>query len=94
LTPRRDAASRVLAPRRGKPRLYSETKVLRRAFTLDRKWRERLTIQNMERKIFWVSFTVLGLLADFVLPIWWALGATIPIGYASWWLAYRSGWFE
>ena len=49
---------------------------------------------DMERKIFWFSFTVLGLAADFVLPIWWALGATIPIGYISWWLAYRSGWFE
>jgi hypothetical protein len=53
-----------------------------------------LTIQSMERKIFWLSFTVLGLAADFVLPIWWALGATIPIGYISWWVAYRSGWFE
>jgi len=60
----------------------------------DHKWRERLTIQNMERKIFWISFAVLGLLADFLLPIWWALGATIPIGYISWWIAYRSGWFE
>ena len=48
----------------------------------------------MERKIFWISFTVLGLLADFVLPLWWALGATIPIVYFSWWMAYRSGWFE
>ena len=33
----------------------------------------------MERKIFWVVFTVLGIAADFMLPIWWALGATIPI---------------
>jgi hypothetical protein len=48
----------------------------------------------MERKIFWISFTVLGLAADFVLPLWWALGATIPIAYASWWMAYRSDWFE
>jgi hypothetical protein len=48
----------------------------------------------MERKIFWISFTALGLAADFVLPLWWALGATIPIAYASWWVAYRSGWFE
>jgi len=40
------------------------------------------------------SMTVLGLLADFVLPLWWAVGATIPIIYASWWIAYRSGWFE
>jgi len=55
---------------------------------------ERLTIQGMERKIFWASFTVLGLLADFVLPIWWALAATIPIVFVSWWVAYRSGWFD
>ncbi len=48
----------------------------------------------MERKIFWISFTVLGLLADFVLPLWWALGASIPIVFISWWIAYRSGWFE
>ena len=48
----------------------------------------------MERKIFWTSFIVLGLIADVVLPIWWALLATIPIVYVSWWVAYRSGWFE
>jgi hypothetical protein len=29
-----------------------------------------------------------------VLPLWWALAATIPVGYLSWWIAYRSGWFE
>jgi hypothetical protein len=48
----------------------------------------------MERKIFWASFTVLGLAADFILPLWWGLLATIPIAYVSWWVAYRSGWFE
>jgi hypothetical protein len=47
----------------------------------------------MERKIFWISFTVLGLAADFILPLWWALAATIPIVYVSWWIAYRSDWF-
>lgn len=47
----------------------------------------------MERKIFWMTFTVLGLLADFLLPLWWALGATIPIIFISWWVAYRSEWF-
>jgi hypothetical protein len=47
----------------------------------------------MERKIFWLLFAFLGLVADFVLPLWWALGATIPIFIASWWVAYRSGWF-
>jgi hypothetical protein len=47
----------------------------------------------MQRKIFWISFTVLGLIADVALPLWWALAATIPIGYACWWFAYRSDWF-
>ena len=47
----------------------------------------------MQRKIFWISFTVLGLIADMALPIGWALAATIPIGYACWWFAYRSDWF-
>ena len=48
---------------------------------------------SMERKIFWMTFTVLGLLADFLLPLWWGLAATIPILYVSWWVAYRSDWF-
>jgi len=47
----------------------------------------------MERKIFWMTFTVLGLLADFLLPIWWGLAATLPILFISWWVAYRSDWF-
>ncbi len=47
----------------------------------------------MERKIFWITFTVLGLAADFVLPIWWALFSSIPICLVSWWVAYRSEWF-
>lgn len=56
--------------------------------------RKRLTIQSMERKVFWISFAVLGLVADVVLPLWWALLASIPICFVSWWIAYRSGWFE
>jgi hypothetical protein len=48
----------------------------------------------MEKKIFWLTFMVLGVVADFVLPIWWALAATIPIAYVSWWVAYRSDWFS
>jgi hypothetical protein len=50
-------------------------------------------IECVERKIFWIVFTLLGLLADFILPLWWALAATIPIGVLSWWVAYRSEWF-
>jgi hypothetical protein len=69
--------------RRGKPRLYGNFTSRKKPYNAD-----------MERKIFWITLTVLGLLADFLLPIWWALGATVPIVYISWWVAYRSGWFE
>ncbi len=48
---------------------------------------------SMQRKIFWTVFMVLGLLADFLLPIWWGLAATIPILFIAWWVAYRSDWF-
>ena len=51
-------------------------------------------LKPMQRKIFWTTFMVLGLIADFALPIWWALGATIPIFCISWWVAYRSEWFR
>jgi len=47
----------------------------------------------VQRKVFWMSFVVLGLIADVALPFWWALAATVPIGMASWWIAYRSEWF-
>jgi hypothetical protein len=48
----------------------------------------------MQRKVFWIIFSVLGLVADVALPsFWWALGATIPLAWASWWVAYRSDWF-
>jgi hypothetical protein len=61
----------------------------------------RVTLRNsseaynldMQRKIFWIVFLLLGLLADFALPLWWGLAATIPIVFISWWIAYRSGWF-
>jgi hypothetical protein len=49
--------------------------------------------RGMERKIFWLAFIALGLLADFLLPLWWALGATIPIVFIACWVAYRSDWF-
>ena len=47
----------------------------------------------VERKIFWASFILLSLIADFSLPLLWGLIATIPIALLSWWIAYRSGWF-
>ena len=48
----------------------------------------------MERKIFWAVFILLGLLADFLLPLWWGIAATIPILFVAWWVAYRSEWFQ
>jgi hypothetical protein len=47
----------------------------------------------MQKKIFWLTFTCLGIIADLALPLIWGLLATIPIGVFSWWLAYRSDWF-
>jgi hypothetical protein len=48
---------------------------------------------QVEKKIFWMIFIVLGLVADFALPLMWGLVATIPILFISWWIAYKSGWF-
>jgi hypothetical protein len=47
----------------------------------------------MQKKIFWMVFTILGLLADFLLPFWWAVAATVPILFLACWIAYRSDWF-
>jgi hypothetical protein len=47
----------------------------------------------MQRKIFWLTFAALGMIADFTLPLWWAVAATLPILALSWWVAYRSDWF-
>ncbi len=47
----------------------------------------------MQRKIFWLLFAGLGLVADFTLPLVWSVIATIPILALSWWVAYRSNWF-
>ncbi len=48
----------------------------------------------MERKLFWAIFIILSLIADVALPLFWGLVATIPIAMLSWWIAYRSGWFD
>jgi hypothetical protein len=49
---------------------------------------------GVEKKIFWTIFMGLGLIADFTLPLMWSLIATIPIAILSWWIAYRSAWFD
>jgi uncharacterized membrane protein len=48
----------------------------------------------LEKKIFWAIFMVLGLIADFTLPLMWSLILTLPILVLSWWIAYRSEWFS
>ena len=45
-------------------------------------------------KIFWMVFIISGLVADVALPLMWSLFATIPLVFFSWWVAYRSNWFE
>ena len=45
-----------------------------------------------QRKIFWIVFTILSLVADFALPLVWGLVATVPILFFSWWIVYRSGY--
>jgi hypothetical protein len=47
----------------------------------------------VEKKIFWLCFLVLDTIAGIELPLWWALFATIPAVFISWWVAYRSEWF-
>ncbi len=48
----------------------------------------------MQRKVFWISFMMLGLIADVSLPLVWGIALTLPIMFLCWWLAYRSDWFE
>ena len=45
-----------------------------------------------QRKILWIVFTILSLVADFALPLVWGLVATVPILFFSWWIVYRSGY--
>ena len=47
----------------------------------------------MQKRVFWMLFLLLSLAADFVLPLWWGIAATLPILFLSWWVAYRSDWF-
>jgi hypothetical protein len=46
-----------------------------------------------QRRVFWLTFIALGLMADLLLPLIWGVIATVPLGFLSWWIAYRSGWF-
>jgi hypothetical protein len=49
---------------------------------------------QMDKKIFWLLFTVLGALMGFFLPLWWNLALTLPLLVFCWWVVYRSGWIS
>jgi hypothetical protein len=49
---------------------------------------------QMEKKIFWLLFTVLGAVMGLLLPLWWNLALTLPLLVLCWWVVYRSGWFQ
>jgi hypothetical protein len=48
----------------------------------------------MQRKVFWILMLLLGMIAGFALPLVWAVIAQLPIIVLSWWVAYRSEWFD
>ena len=56
-------------------------------------WSDR-GIAMSKAKIFWMVFTIVSLVSGFALPLMWSVVATIPIVWFSWWVAYRSDWFE
>ena len=47
----------------------------------------------MQKRIFWILFLLLSLIADVSLPLMWGLLASLPIAVLCWWVAYRSDWF-
>jgi hypothetical protein len=48
----------------------------------------------MQRKVFWITFTIVGLGVDLILPLMWGFICTFPILVFSWWFAYKTDWFE
>ena len=53
---------------------------------------QQVRTDSMDRKIFWILFTLLSLLGYF-LPFGWAVAEMFVALFASWWIVYRSGWF-
>ncbi len=48
----------------------------------------------MKTKIFWTIYIVISLIADFTLSFTWSLILAVPLLILSWWIAFKSGWFE
>jgi len=53
---------------------------------------ETLEEGSFERRVFWAVIAVLGLVVVALLPLWWAVAATVPVVLLAWWLAYESRW--
>ena len=51
-------------------------------------------VLQMEKKIFWLLFTVLGAVMGLLLPLWWNLALSLPLLVFCWWVVYRSGWIS
>jgi hypothetical protein len=45
----------------------------------------------MDRKIFWILFTVLSC-GGYFLPFGWAIVEMFVSLFVSWWIVYRSDW--
>jgi hypothetical protein len=48
----------------------------------------------MQKKMMWVIFFVISTAADIMLPLIWGILLTLPLFILSWWIAYKSGWFD
>ena len=44
--------------------------------------------------LFWLILIGLDTVVGFTVSFMWSLVLTIPIIFLSWWMAYKSGWFE
>jgi hypothetical protein len=49
---------------------------------------------GVEKKMFWAIYIVLSLVADFTLSFTWSLILSVPLLVLSWWIAFKSGWFD
>jgi len=48
----------------------------------------------MQKKIMWGLISLLSVISSVYLGFFWGSIAVIPITVLSWWVAYKSGWFD
>ncbi len=49
---------------------------------------------GMQKKVFWLLFTVVSSITGLTLSIYWNLALALPLVVVCWWVVYRSGWFD